>query len=450
MPPMTRRLGPLTMRLLVAVLVLAAGPGSASAAPTASDGGSVLRPGAVDRTSLHLMATYDVRATLRFDAGSISVVTDLSVRNTSGGPIDRIELNLVPARIGHLHLDQASVDGHDVHVTVSGQTLVVPLGGTLPEGATIPVRIGYSATFNTSTAGSNWLFAKANGIVEAYRWIPWISRVKTFERPNFGDPFVTPVSPHVKVTLTTDRTLRIASTGFRTSASGLRQVFEASRVRDFNFTAAPDYRTATGYAGQTRIVVYYRSGSGSTILSTARNAISHFASLVGAYPYPDYVIGQSGGGFGMESPGHVWIPIGSATSSLPYLVTHETAHQWFYSAVGNDQVTQPYADEAAADFLARYILDLRRGSRCASARLDLTIYQYSSSCYYEVVYIQGGNYLDDLRVRIGATAFWAALRDYYATWRFKLGGTKHLLEAIDAHTSQDLAPAFHLRFPSYF
>ena len=435
-------------RLVLALVCAAAMAVPAPAAATGSR--SAIRAGTVHRTSIHLAATYDVRATLHFDAGTIAVATDITVHNTSGGPIDSVELNLLPARIGHLQLGPATVDSDPAQVTVYGQTLVVPLGGVLADGLTTAITIRYSARFNASTGGSDWLFAKANGIVDAYRWIPWISRVIDFDRPNFGDPFMTPVSPHVKVTFTTDRALRIASTGFRVSTSGLQQVFEATNVRDFDFTAAPDYRTLTGYAGDTRVVVYFRTGSASTILSAARTAVTRFEALVGPYPYPDFIIGQSAGGFGMESPGHIWIPIGTATVSLQYLVTHETAHQWFYAAVGNDQVAQPFADEAAADFIARYTLGERRSSTCATGRLDLSIYQYSSACYYEIIYIQGGDFLDDLRLRIGNMAFWAALRDYAAHWRFRFGGTRRLLMTIDAHTPQDLVPTFHARFPSDF
>ncbi len=53
----------------------------------------------------------------------------------------------------------------------------------------------YTATLRSSITGSNWLFTRANGIIDAYRWIPWVSRRVAFDRPNHGDPFVTPVEP---------------------------------------------------------------------------------------------------------------------------------------------------------------------------------------------------------------------------------------------------------------
>ena len=75
------------------------------------------------------------------------------------------------------------------------------------------VRIDYRATLRSTTAGSNWLFTRANGILEAHRWLPWISMPTPFNRPNHGDPFVTPVSPRVRVTIVSDRAIRWATTG---------------------------------------------------------------------------------------------------------------------------------------------------------------------------------------------------------------------------------------------
>ena len=156
------------------------------------------------------------------------------------------------------------------------------------------------------------------------------------------------------------------------------------------------------------------------------------------------------GGYAIESPGLSWVPLGAPSTNLPYLVHHETAHQWFYGIVGGDQANEPFTDEAMADFLARHVLGTRRSSRCGTARLDLSIYRYSSACYYEVIYIQGGNFLNDLRVRMGSTPFWTAVRDYIAANRFAIAPTKTLLDTLDAHTTLDLVPRFEPRFPRLY
>ncbi|HEX2754604.1 MAG TPA: hypothetical protein VHM48_04035, partial [Candidatus Limnocylindrales bacterium] len=394
------------------------GPGGV-VAPT-TDG---VVPGTVNATSINLSAEYVATVRLSFATRSFHVSSTMTVTNTSGKAIDRLELNTIAARLGHMTLTLARVDGVAVHATVSDQTIHLALGGILEPGATTTVRIGYLATLRSDTAGSNWLFTRANGILEAHRWLPWISIPTAFDRPNHGDPFVTPVSPRVRVTIVSDRAIRWATTGEQTSRTGSTTSFEARNVRDFVFAGAPDYKTVSATVGAVLVHVWYRPGFPAlAVLSAAKTALAREAKLLGAYPYRTYDLAQTAGGYGMESPGLTWIPTGAG--NLPYLVAHETGHQWFYGIAGNDQARQPYADEAATDFVARYVLGLRRGSRCATARLDLTIYQYSSACYYEDIYIQGGNFLDDTRKVMGSTAFWAGMRDYLARYRFKIGGTK--------------------------
>jgi aminopeptidase N len=152
----------------------------------------------------------------------------------------------------------------------------------------------------------------------------------------------------------------------------------------------------------------------------------------------------------MESPSLVWIPYGLASSRYRYLVTHETAHQWFYGLVGNDQAAHPFTDEAAADFAARYALSSRRSSTCATDELDHSIYHYSGACYYEVIYIQGGNLLESVRRQMGSTRFWAAIREYLLDNRYKLVTPATLLKALDDATSLDLSRTLRSRFPSIY
>jgi aminopeptidase N len=229
-------------------------------------------------------------------------------------------------------------------------------------------------------------------------------------------------------------------------------VYVADDVRDFNFTAARDYhrRTGTSFDGQTRINVFTRSLSGSTILTWAKRALAQYeARMKRQYPYPTLTFGESSGGIGMESPGHIWLPYGYGNSRLPFLISHEVAHQWFYAAVGNDQTTDPFADEALAEFLNRQWMGYR-GSDCARSRLDRSMYAYSAGCYYEIIYVQGTNFLRDLKDDMGSNRFWAALRDYYDTYKWKMGSNKKLLEKLRDHAGDRVLPRYRARFPSLY
>jgi hypothetical protein len=449
-----------TLALLAALCVPSAAgaqaaarrPEAASPAPTGvTPTADAVRPGSVNRTSMNLRADYSATVHVSYGSRSFRVYEAIVVTNTSGVAIDRLELNTIAARLGGLRITAASVDGKAVHPTVSDQTIHFPLGGILDPNASTIVRLQYRATLRSTTSGSNWLFTRANGILEAHRWLPWISRPTDFNRPNHGDPFVTGTSPRVRVTIVADRKLFWATTGEQVAVSpnGLSRTYEAVNVRDFAFTASPDYHLRTATVGGVQIRVWGRPGfPTSTVLSAAKSALSKEATLLGAYPYRTYELAQTAGGFGMESPGLTWIPGGAG--SLRYLVAHETAHQWFYGIVGNDQSTQPFADEAAADMVARYVTGTRRASRCSTARLDLSIYRYSASCYYEDIYIQGGNLLDDTRRSMGSSAYWSAIRAYLTANRFKLSTTKTLLTTLDAHTTLNLATRYRPRFPSIY
>jgi hypothetical protein len=450
------------MRRLAIVLlaVLAIGvPGPVAAATNGRAGSpfraspSAIVPGTANRTSLALTATYD--ATLRLDWTSRRVRVDdrITVTNTSGGAIDQIELNTVAARLGSMRSMSVLVDGARVAARVSDQTLIVPLGGILGAGEMVSLRVRFVATLRSGVGGSDWLFTRANGIIDMYRWLPWVSKVVRFNRPNHGDPFVTPVSPLVRVTVESDRKLVLATTGDQVSVStdGLTRVFEARQVRDFTVTAATDYRTATRKVGATTVKVFYRAGtSGAAMLDAAADALGVLGGKLGAYPYPTFKVVQSAGAYGMESPGLVWIPTGTPSGNLRYLTTHETAHQWFYGLVGNDQSRHPFADEAAADAVTRKILGMRRASHCATGRLDRSIYSYTSACYYEIVYIQGGNLLDTVRSRMGTTVWWNALKSYVAANRYGLVTSRTLLDALDDATVLNLEPTFRARFPGLY
>ena len=447
----------------VRAVALEADEGQVASLETVAPGGvtsaeatlaTAIVPGSVGRASLFVDATYDASLRISWGTRKISVDSTATIRNTSGAPIDRIELNTIAARLGSIQLDSVTVDGIPVAATRTDQTIVVPLGGILPVDATTQIRVRFHALVRSSLSGSNWLFTKANGVIDLYRWLPWVSRPIAFDRPNHGDPFETPTSRSVRVRITTSRKLVLATSGDRTavSADGLTQTFHATNVRDFTVTAATDYRTRSRVVRDSVVRVYYRPGApGAAMLDAAADAFDSLERRLGSYPHRTFRVAQSAGGYGMESPGLIWIPTGVASANLRYLAAHETAHQWFYGIVGNDQAKQPFADEAAADFVARYILGAKRASRCATGTLDGTIYQYSAACYYEKIYIQGGNLLDAARRKMGSTVFWIALRGYIAANRDKISTTQGLLQALDAATPIDLgATLFAPRFPRIY
>ena len=181
----------------------------------------------------------------------------------------------------------------------------------------------------------------------------------------------------------------------------------------------------------------------------ARRAIDQYEHWLGPLGCPTVVIAEIAAGVSMESPCLVWITRGSGPFT-DYRVAHELGHQWFYGMDGNDQATDPFFDEATTDFLARTFLGQLRGSQCATDRLDLSIYRYEGTCYYETIYIQGSLFLDHVRRQLGAKAFWDTLSTFWRDHRWTVTNTHSLLEAFRAVGGDKLLPEYRKRFPSLY
>jgi hypothetical protein len=426
----TRSLVALSAMLLV---IVAAPPAAASVAD------STLLP-----------ATYDVSANINYGAGTLAVRSSATVTNNTTAPVTQLVFNLVPLRVGHATLGTTTAGAQTATTTVVDQSVIVALPSALEPVQRVTVTIVYSARFATTTTDKNWLFAKLNGTLAAYRWIPWLSAAIPFDRPNFASPFVTAVSADVKVHLTSERRLIYGTSGqlVSTSPDHLTQSFAAKNVRDFNFAADPGYSRLVGWSGATKIIVLYKVLPGSKMLYWAQRALAYYSSKVGPYVYPTLVVAETGGGTGMESPAMVWMSDRYASTRVPYIVAHEVAHQWFYAMLGSNSAVEPFADEALADFLARKLLASFRSSNCSRQRLDGTVWDYTDACYYEVIYIQGGNYLNAYRALVGGSLFWAGMRAYFKIYLFRIGGTRQLWATLDAVSGY--AGGHADRFPSYY
>ncbi len=387
---------------------------------------------ALDVNSLGLDASYAVNAT--FDQGSrgVEVSALATVRGSKPWSTDALAFNLSILRVGHGRLTGATVDGQPVQPTVDDQTIIVPLDPPLAPGGSVVVGLEYAAHLNANPSPDSdaWGFAKTADVITAYRWIPWLSRTTPFDRPSVGEPYVTASATHVRVTLTANPALDFAATGQLVSVDGSTRVFEAHDVRDFNFSASPSYRRAERTVRGTKIVFLYRQLNPTAVLDVAVRAFDHYSQHIGAYPYPQLTIGEVGPWSGLESPTLFWMPSNTPARLLPWDVAHETGHQWFYAMVGNDQAREPFADEALTDFISRDLISRFVPSQCPPGLLDRTVYQLGA-CYPWVIYVQGDSYLKAQRDRTGQAAFWRGLRSYFDAYRFKIGGTRAILAALD-------------------
>jgi hypothetical protein len=146
----------------------------------------------------------------------------------------------------------------------------------------------------------------------------------------------------------------VAPGGLRVLASGEQVAaghWRARNVRDFA-VAVGDFKirkTTVRLPRPVRVLVALERRSGYPIqpfVEETVRALRFYAQRYGGYPWPTYTLAamsDPAGLFGVAYP-----TVGFIGDSSLVLVPHETAHQWFYSLVGNDQARDPWVSEGLA------------------------------------------------------------------------------------------------------
>jgi aminopeptidase N len=144
---------------------------------------------------------------------------------------------------------------------------------------------------------------------------------------------------------------------------------------------------------------------------------------------------------------------------LTAIAAHETAHQWWYGLVGNDQAVEPWLDEALAIYSALLFCEgaypelvpwwwgFRVTRFNPSGWVNSTVYEHSGfRPYINAVYLRGAMFIQDLRNQMGDELFYAFLREYARR------GTHHEVTGDDffSHLAEHLTADWGTLMHTYF
>jgi hypothetical protein len=242
-------------------------------------------------------------------------------------------------------------------------TLVVRLGRTLEGGDRVTVRVPWRLRLPFRHGDRNARFRDGVRLGSFFPLLAWDPRRGWVTDPPARILLETSTAPAA------DFDVRIrAPGGLRVLASGVEVGpgrWHAAGVRDVA-VAIGRFRVATTVAhapGSVTVRVAATSGSTSRQLALAKRALEQLSRRYGPYPWTAYtlVIPPDLSNIGIEYPTLVFL--GRSRYYERLLVDHETAHQWFYSLVGNDQARDPWLDETLATWA-----QIRIGSREPSPR----------------------------------------------------------------------------------
>ena len=267
----------------------------------------------------------------------------------------------------------------------------------------------------------------------------------------------------VSVTFTDGATPKVAASGEEiesTTASNHRFTLEAGRT--FALSISDFFKVATQTVGDIKVYSYYfgiYDAPGEAMLQTTVEALQTFAEKFGPYRHKTMTAVQGDFNDGMEFSGLYFISRdyfnlydGTPKNYLVLIAAHETAHQWWFDSVANDQALEPWLDEALATYSEHIyyetvhpdLVDWWWGYRYfefqKAGYVDTSIYDGGGQRpYWDKVYLTGARFLEDLRKKIGDDIFFAFLKDYYTQYVGKRATGADFFRVLHEHTNADIS-----------
>lgn len=279
----------------------------------------------------------------------------------------------------------------------------------------------------------------------------------------FGDPFCLNCADYL-VRLNIPEAYSMVSTGsvVETIAEDNGRQFitvAAENVRDFAMVIAHQYQVLEE-AGQGYTVFMHAPVQSDDnldwMLQETIDILDFFSCTWGSYPYPEYkVVFVPMQGFdGMEYSGIVFLSDEllrprADREHTRFLLAHETAHQWWYGLVGNDQVREPWLDEGLANWGAYKYLNQQGQATKGSGRTNLARElkdMHSRDDYYATAYTGGESFWWGLEQELGEEKVKQVLRSYLANYRFQVATTGDLLQIIQQEAQYDMQEYFNRWF----
>lgn len=254
----------------------------------------------------------------------------------------------------------------------------------------------------------------------------------------------------------------------------------AEDMRDVSIIVSNEYVRQTGEICGVTVNSYHAPNhpdrliddheeQGAIQLQAAMDSIEAFTEAYGAYPYEELDVVESNYGYGgMEAPGLIRVSLlyswfmgsdDSPANQKEYAercmgtVAHETAHEWFYAAVGNDQYAEAWLDESFAAYSEQvYWRHVGRSEEEVAAAMkpfvqhvpeggNMTIdhayhEKLNDGVYFDytpAVYQRGAGFLYQLEQSMGKESFTAFVREYYDTYCLREAHTGDFISTLQPY-----------------
>ncbi len=417
-------------------------------------------------------AQYTLYATLDYAAKTVEVEQNILYPNKSADSLNDLLLAVEPNfwASGFI-LHELTVDDVAANYTLEGQRMTIPLAVPLAPNQNIQIKMRYTLNLPFAEQGDPSvtrarIYGYTNRQANLTNWYPFVvprqNGVWNLPEPwHFGEHLVYDAADYEVNFKTTDPAVVVAaSANAEPNAEWTRYTLKKGRA--FVLSASPEYKVYTQQIGDIIVYSYYYpffEVPAQEVLNVTVRSIQLYSQIFGEYPHKsltavqgDFNDGMEYSAFYFQSHGFYNTYDGTAQNYLTFVSAHETAHQWFFESVANDQANEPWLDEMICTYSERLYYEnyhpeainwwwqARMFDYSPDTWLDQRVSENPSErAYWSSTYFHGAHFLEELRARIGDEAFFTFLRDYRAQYDQQIATGDDFFRILREHTNADFS-----------
>lgn len=411
---------------------------------------------------------YTLSAHLDYEQHHLFVSQAITYVNVSNEPLTELLLVVEPNRQpGVFHLNKLHwTDGRPIErYALEKATLWLPL----PESLLPNTSTSLSLSFELDLPAQSGPFGYTTRQTNLGDWYPFIPPYRAgqgwlvHEPAPVGEPLVYDVANYqIEIYLDNPAANLVVAASTLAETDGNRHRYQLDAARNFTWSVSPEYQIRRESVGSVSVFSYVfpeHLTAGEATARTTVDALALYSEHFAPYPHPSLTVVEADFPDGMEYDGLYFLGkeyyaayTGSPQGYLTAIAAHETAHQWWYGLVGNDQAIEPWLDETLATYsellfyqteypdLVNWWWRFRVSRYDPAGWVNSTIYDHRAfRPYVNAVYLRGALFMHALRNLIGDEAFFAFLQDYVKRSTYQQVTADDFFAILAEHTSANLS-----------
>ncbi|MDO9087885.1 MAG: M1 family metallopeptidase [Anaerolineaceae bacterium] len=426
---------------------------------------------------------YKIKVSFNYGNQTANINETIRFFNTSTQPLNQLLLACDTLRYPGSFVLKKIIINNATEIDIEPEKffLTIPLPEPLLPGEEINIEIDYllkvppipppaddrkPGIFGYSTLQTNFVdwYPFIPPLSENGEWVlhePWFyGEYLVYDLANF----------HVEIELlNTPLGSTIAASTLPTILEENRFIYESFGARNFVWSMSPSFIVESlemeGITITTHTFPFHQK-AGSHVLQESAKAIDLYSRLFSPYPRENLTIVEADFLDGMEYDGLFFLSRGfynlfdnTPQNYLTAIAVHETAHQWWYAAIANDQALEPWLDEALCTYsellfyeeyypeLVNWWWEYRVNFYQPEGFINKSIYDYQGFIpYRNATYLQGAKFLQNLRDDLGDEVFFDFLSEYARSQNNKISNESNFFQILGNYTNQDVKK----NYPQYF